>query len=863
MRGLDEKQVLQSRKEHGSNEIAAGRRRGFFGLFLEGFSDPIIKILLAALVLNLILNIGQADFFEAIGIAAAILIATFVSALSEYGSEKAFDKMSAESAKRKCRVARSGVMTEIPESEIVVGDIIYLQAGERIPADGRMVEGSIFADQSPLNGESREKQKYPSDDGGKADFSSSSRVFRGCVVTGGEGVMIAEAVGERTFWGGMAAGMREESCESPLRTRLTGLAANLGKAGYIAAATVVASDLVCLFAFGGGSFDARTILSHIIHALTLGITVVVVAVPEGLPMMITVVLSSNMMKMKRDNVMVRKLVGIETAGSMNILFTDKTGTLTKGKLKTVGYISPDGVKYRSLSSLDSPLLPLIEDSLVLNNSASFAYTGRSRSISGGNSTDRALLAFAGEKAAKTRKDIRILAKEPFDSAKKYSSVTVGKGKGKTVYIKGAPELIIDMCDCRYTSDGRAIPFADKGRVGSILADTAGKASRVIAFAVSADTECGGEYAFLGLAEIRDGLRRETKSAVRRITDGGIQVVMMTGDGKDTAAAVARECGIAGEGGDGIYTSFDIAGMSDEELSENIRSIRVVARATPGDKTRLVKAAQNAGLVAGMTGDGVNDAPALKCADVGFAMGSGTDVAKEAGDIVILDDDIGSIAKAVLYGRTIFHSIRKFVIFQLTMNFCAVGVSVIAPLIGVDNPITVIQMLWINMIMDTLAALAFAGEAPLERYMTEPPKRRNEPVLDRRSAGRVVCMGLFTVALCIAFLKLPVFAYMFSRTKGLFMTAFFTLFVLTGLFNCFNARTTRINLLASLGVNPTFVLIIFLVVATQLALIYFGGPLFRCVPMTSGELKTVAFLSATVIPADIIRKLFLKHRKKSE
>ena len=344
-------------------------------------------------------------------------------------------------------------------------------------------------------------------------------------------------------------------------------------------------------------------------------------------------------------------------------------------------------------------------------------------------------------------------------------------------------------------------------------------------------------------------------------------MMITGDNRDTAVAVAQAAGILREGEKGaVVTGEELAHMSDDALRERLPSLRVVARAVPTDKSRLVRLAQEVGMVAGMTGDGVNDAPALKKADVGFAMGSGTEVAKEAGDIVILDDNIASIGKAILYGRTIFKSIRKFIIFQLTMNFCAVGVSVLGPFLGVDMPVTVIQMLWVNIIMDTLAGLAFAGEAPLAEYMRERPKRREEPVLNRYMLSQIIGMGLFTVGLCVFFLKAPFVKTLFRAHPSdlYFLTGFFTLFILCGVFNCFSARTHRLNLLSHLAGNRLFLVIIAAVIAVQLLLIYCGGTMFRTAGLLPGELRVVFLMAFLVIPADLVRKVALRlaHRKGS-
>ncbi len=872
--GLTSSQVADSRINNGDNSLTQRKRKGFLKQYLSSFGDPIIKILLVALALNVIFLFRDANWLETAGIAIAVFLATFVSTLSEYGSESAFIKLMDETQRIQCRVLRDGNTISVPINEIVVGDIVLLQAGEKIPADGIIISGKLKIDQSALNGESKEIEKLPdirsiTEQTSSWDLMSSHQLFRGSVVDEGEGVMEVIRVGDFTFYGVLAMEMQEESRESPLKIRLSELAKILSKIGYLAAAVIAFSDLFSSIVLENNMqfslicsvlSNPYAMTGYILHAITLAIIIVVVAVPEGLPMMITVVLSSNMLRMLKDKVMVRKLVGIETAGSLNILFTDKTGTLTQGKLAVSHFMTGDGKIYRNKDKpgRGSPQLQYLALSSFYNTGSVISKT----KPLGGNSTDRALLEYVMPLPIETDQYIK-LDSIPFNSEKKYSAARIS-GKKDLSLIKGAPEKILPSCTHYYGEDGNVYPLSKIKLLEDTWHDLTANAIRVIVVAAAKTwpiyEDEFSNLILIGLIGIRDELRPEAQSSINQIMNAGVQVVMITGDNKDTAVAIARGTGLLNEyEKDSIITSKDLNKLSDEQLKQILPKLRVVARALPTDKSRLVTLAHELGMVTGMTGDGINDGPALKLSDVGFAMGDGTEVAKEAGDIVIMDNNIHSISKAILYGRTIFKSIQKFIIFQLTMNLCAVGVCFIGPFIGMETPITVIQMLWVNIIMDTLAGLAFAGEAPLLEYMEEPPKSRDEPVLNKQMLKQILFMGFYTIIICMLFLSLNwvkiFFHYSFNASK--FLSAFFTLFIFCGIFNSFNARTTRINLTAYLSKNPAFIAIISIICTVQLILTYYGGTLFRTYPLSAPELILTIILAATVIPADMIRKIFIK------
>lgn len=861
--GLTDKEVLSNKNKYGSNAITNTKKNSFISLLIESLGDPIIRILLIALGIKTIFLIKDFDWYETVGIVIAIFLASFISSISEYGSEKAFEKLQEESSKIKCRVRRNGQVVEINVDDVVVGDIVLLEAGERIPADGILVEGEISVDESTLNGESKEKYKYPNHNNINDDHNA---VYRGTVVYSKEAIMLVTKVGNETVYGKIAAELQEKQPESPLKIRLRKLAEIISKFGYIGAALVSISYLFSVIFIDNGFNMTKVIetvtnfhvmFGHILYAMTLSVTIIVVAVPEGLPMMITLVLSSNMKRMLKDNILVRKLVGIETAGSLNILFTDKTGTLTKGKLEVVELLDGNMKSFRNdYDLLNYPkFYNLVKLSTVYNNAS--IYNREKDIITGGNITDRALLNFVKDEK---NSNIKIIETTPFDSKNKYSKVTIDNGKKMTL-IKGAPEVLINKCNSYYDEYLIKRDFKNKSVVLNKIMDMTKKGIRALVLATSTYEKNMDDLIFVGAVFIKDEVREDAIEGIKLVTKAGIQTVMITGDNKDTAIAIAKECGIINNINDIVLTSDELNKRTDAEIKQILPHLKVVARSLPQDKSRLVKISREMNLVVGMTGDGVNDAPALKKADVGFSMGSGTEVAKEASDIVILDDNFKSISKAILFGRTIFKSIRKFIIFQLTVNICAVSLSIIGPFIGVETPVTVIQMLWINMVMDTLAGLAFSFEPPLLEYMDEKPKKKDEQIINKYMINEILFTGTYSSILCVLFLKLPIIKelYRFNIDSIYLMTAFFGLFIFIGIFNSFNARTHRLNLFANILKNKVFIIIISFIIIVQLFLLYFGGNLFRTSGLTLKEFEIMILLSMTVIPIDFLRKYLLRKR----
>ena len=871
--------LFYTRREKGSNRLTQQRGISFGARLWRSLGDPVTRVLLAALGVNLLLAIRSGGWVETVGIAVAVILATTVSALSEHSSARAFQRLSEDADGAVCRVRREGKLRQISIADAVVGDVILLSSGEGIPADGYLLSGELLVDQSALTGESREVEKCSMGQRrGAPSPEQANGLLRGCTVTAGSGEMEVCAVGDVTLLGQISREVQAERRESPLKLRLSRLAQQISVFGYIAAALVALAYLFHVFLLDSGMrwevlamkvADLPYLLSRLLHAFTLGLTVIVVAVPEGLPMMIAVVLSANMKRMIHDRVLVKNPVGIEAAGSMNLLFTDKTGTLTEGKMRleelaTVGNRTFSGVEELKRCS------GLLGDLLAMGLRGGEAQLDGEGRAMGGNATERALLEAVRE--CPLPDGVRPGVRLPFDSERKYAAVSYGGYGGAVTLLLGAPERLLPRVRHGLTAEGARVPMTAV-EAAKIAQRVEKNGMRCLALAISEDgfaadahkKEVRGGLTLICILGLRDPIRQEAARAVADLRGAGVGVVMITGDSPKTAELVCRACGIMQGERQLVLTGEELARCTDSRVKELIPRLAAVARALPSDKSRLVRLAQEMGLVTGMTGDGINDAPALRLADIGFAMGSGTQVAKEAGDIVILDNNLASVVRAVLYGRTVFKSIRKFIALQLTMNFSAVGITMICPFLGIDSPITVVQMLWINLIMDTLGGLAFAGEAPLADYMKERPKRREEGILNRYMVNEIVFLGGFTVGMCLFFLKCPMITAMFRpHEQGLYlMTAFFALFIFASVFNCFNARTDRLRLTAGLGKNPIFLVIMAAVLAVQLAFVYVGGSVLRTAPLTARELGVTMVVSMAVFPFDFLRKFVLKKIKRKK
>ena len=850
--GLSDKEVIINREKYGENIFTKKKQDTFFKLLLETFSDPIIKILLIALGIKTIFLIRDFDWYETVGIVLAILVASLISSISEYGSMRAFNKLTEETSKINVRVKRAGNIQSIPLSDVVVNDLVVLSTGDRVPADGIIVSGKISLDEAMINGEAKEVYKEAGTD--------KTSLFMGTVVYSGSALMLVRSVGDNTFYGKMAMELQDDNTESPLRIRLTKLAQSISKIGYICSLLVAGSYLIYMVVISN-NFDKNLIVStltngrvmfgYVLDALTLCVTIIVVSVPEGLPMMITLVLSSNMKRMLKDNVLVRKLIGIETAGNINVLLTDKTGTLTKGKLSVVGLMDGEGNTFEYVNS-HGEYKKMLGMSMAINNESS--YDKKSGNIIGGNITDRAILEYSGM----VSDNYEIIKQEVFDSKKKYMYTKIRMNGHTYNLVKGAYEVVGKMCNSYYDKVGIKHTIRDNSYIDRKIKSMSMNMMRILLLAINEDRETINNMTLVGFVILKDEVRENVKEGIRLVDEASIHTIMITGDNRETAKAVAEDIGLIRGSNDLVITSNEMNNMSDEMLRKKFHDIKVIARAMPQDKSRLVNIAKSLDLVVGMTGDGVNDALALKKADVGFAMGSGTEVAKEASDIVILDDNFYSITNAILYGRTIFKSIRKFIICQLTINLCSLLVSIIGPFIGIPVPITVIQMLWINMIMDTLSGFAFSYEPALPEYMKELPKKKNENIINGYMANQIITTGLVSSVICIIFLKSRIINQIFGDDL---LTAFFGLIIFISIFNSFAARTHRLNILANIIKNKVFIGVITFVIGMQIYLIYYGGSLFRTNGLTIREFIIMMGIGLLVIPIDLIRKLIRKKQNK--
>lgn len=864
-KGLSEEQVTQSKEKFGTNELAKKEQESLWSMFVGAFDDIWIKVLCGALALKVALALlgmmipaiaGENDVVEIISIILAIGLATGFSTLSEYRNTSRSEALQEEYNKTYAKVIRGGKLVKILTSEIVKGDTVLIQSGDKVPADGLIFEGNVKVSQAALNGESRDESKSAAEtmeDAESTDYNSESKVFMGSVVTSGEGYMVVTVVGDASELGKINKALTDDSEEDERKDtsslKLEVVAAGIGKLGVSAAAIAGILQVVLTIMRADEAVTPVFVVLLAAEAVMLMASIVIMAVPEGLPMMNSLVQSMNTESMYKKNILVSHKAAFSDSAYMNLLFSDKTGTITEGNLSLVEFVTGDGNVADKI--LDKEFL----EAITLNNLAKIS---EGKAI-GSNNMDRALLTYAiANGAAETIDSSKVKEVSGFDSEKKCATVELNDG---TVYWKGATENVIDDITHYKAKDGSVLEFtaAEKEKVTEQMIAEAKRTMKLLSVAKFE----GGRKVLLAVLCLRDNVRKDAVETVEVLNRAGIQVVMVTGDAEETAVAIAREAGILkDENTDVVLTHDELEEMSDEELKKKLPNLRVVSRAKPLDKKRLVTMAQQLDDVCGMTGDGVNDAPALKQADIGFAMGDGTAVAQEAGDVVILNNSLTSIKDCVLNSRTMAKSVGKFLIFQLTVNISTLLMNIIAPVLGWTEPFSIVQILWINLIMDTLAAMAFGGEPILDRYMNDKPVKRTDNILTGYIKSAIGTSSVFITLGSILILEdiggITSYVMPASCTDPLLYekTFMFAFFIYSVIFNSFNTRSDRFNLFEHIGENKNFILVMGSIFILQTVIIQIGGQVFNTTMLSARALLVSMALGFLIIPVDLVRKMFV-------
>ena len=852
--GLTDQEVLQSREKYGANLLTPPKRPSLLKLYLEKFEDPVVRVLLIAAVFSLIISVIENEYAETIGIIAAILLATGIGFYFEYDANKKFDLLNAVTEETLVKVIRNGRIQEIPRKDVVVGDIVVLETGEEIPADGELIEAiSLQVNESNLTGEPVINKTIIEADFDEEATYASNLVMRGTTVVDGHGSMKVLRVGDATEIGKVARQSTEQTTEpTPLNIQLTKLANLIGKIGFTVAGLAFLiffiKDVVLYFDFGAlnGWHDWLPVLERTLKYFMMAVTLIVVAVPEGLPMSVTLSLALNMGRMLATNNLVRKMYACETMGAITVICTDKTGTLTQNLMQVHEpnfYGLKDGGKLT-----DDDISRLIAEGISANSTAFLEETGKGEKPKGvGNPTEVALLLWLNSQKRnylELREGARVLDQLTFSTERKFMATLVKSpliGK-KVLYIKGAPEIVLGKCK-EVILDGRRVDSVEyRSTVEAQLLGYQNMAMRTLGFAfrLVEDNEPDDCVAlvsennlnFLGVVAISDPIRPDVPAAVAKCQSAGIGIKIVTGDTPGTATEIARQIGLwkPEDTERNRITGVAFAELSDEEALDRVMDLKIMSRARPTDKQRLVQLLQQKGAVVAVTGDGTNDAPALNHAQVGLSMGTGTSVAKEASDITLLDDSFNSIGTAVMWGRSLYKNIQRFIVFQLTINFVALLIVLLGSIVGTELPLTVTQMLWVNLIMDTFAALALASIPPSESVMNDKPRRSTDFIISKAMQHNIFGVGTLFLVVLMAMI------YYFTNADGGMtvqrLTIFFTFFVMLQFWNLFNARVFGTTDSAFKGLTKSYgmELIVLAILGGQFLIVQFGGAVFRTEPL---------------------------------
>ena len=868
--GLTDEQVRKSRDEHGVNLLTPPKRPSLWKLYLEKFEDPVVRVLLVAALFSLIISIVENEYAETIGIIVAILLATGIGFFFEYDAGKKFDLLNAVNEETLVKVIRNGHVQEIPRKDVVVGDIVVLETGEEVPADGELLEAiSLQVNESNLTGEPVVTKTTVEADFDEEATYASNRILRGTTVVDGHGTMRVEAVGDATEIGKVARQSTEQNTEpTPLNIQLTKLANLIGKIGFSVAGLAFliffVKDVVLVYDFS--SFhtfrDWLPALQATLQYFMMAVPLIVVAVPEGLPMSVTLSLALNMRRMLSTNNLVRKMHACETMGAITVICTDKTGTLTQN-LMQVHEPNFYGLKNNGQLGNDD-LSKLVMEGISANSTAFLEEEVTGEKPKGvGNPTEVALLLWLNSQGCDylaLREKATVIDQLTFSTERKFMATLVQSpliGK-KVLYVKGAPEIVLGKCK-DVMLDGKRVDAVEyRSTVEAQLLNYQNMAMRTLGFAfkIVDDAEASdcvslvaeNDLSFLGVVAISDPIRPDVPAAVAKCQSAGIGVKIVTGDTPGTATEIARQIGLwkPEDTEKNRITGAAFAELTDEEALDRVMDLKIMSRARPTDKQRLVQLLQQKGAVVAVTGDGTNDAPALNHAQVGLSMGTGTSVAKEASDITLLDDSFNSIGTAVMWGRSLYKNIQRFIVFQLTINFVALFIVLLGSLVGTTLPLTVTQMLWVNLIMDTFAALALASIPPSESVMKEKPRKSTDFIITKSMRYYILGMGSAFLVLLMGML------FWFNSEEGGMttyrLTVFFTFFVMLQFWNLFNARVFGTSDSAFKGISKSYgmELIILAILGGQILIVQFGGAVFRTVPLDFMTWMTIVVSTSFVL-----------------